>query len=571
MSGPAGSWGDITPGSSGPAGPVEPWGSASFGRCVVQFRPGLARRFRSTDKAYQLPSLVADADVLRCVCQKDMEGLAGTFEIDLTYNRTSIAAQVGKKPGLTLSWNLLLLPDNIVWIYFARGSKVPLDAPTIYDPYFLPGTDDLYPWMVGLIDSVSESTTMAKNSVQHTIRVRGRDYGKILQVHQLHWQAETLGILDATELTRRIAASYYAGGPPRDMIEKVMDILVDKTEFPDARDLIIYKPNQTHQVGAAQDLLPTQPTDVDPMFKHAVLDERLANPQEYGAYQPVALWDRGTFANFLERYNDRGFTEMWTDTRPDGYFSLYLREMPFDRKNWEKLPGKAVPDSEILSHQLMRSDAHRVNQVMVYGVDWGASNQDMGQWDFFNLRWDRYSFENGSQHHGTRKLIVATHYDVPTVQPTKIVAVRDLTSDHPLYDDDQNIKMQSGQGPVMDLMRLKGAKLWRWHSLAHRMHVGRVIITGDPFWRVGYRFENQRGESASYAAEEDRRRWGYVQTVAQEFVYGSHYRTHLGVTRMVHYPHVLGEGLPTDGLEFKAPWSAARQKQANDLMDELNL
>ena len=235
------------------------------------------------------------------------------------------------------------------------------------------------------------------------------------------------------------------------------------------------------------------------------------------------------------------------------------------------MPGKAVPDAEIFADALMVNDAGRINQVMVYCPNLGAANIDPATWDHFNLRWDRWSYENGTRHHGTKKLVVQTRYAVPEMLPSSYSEVRDMAPSQLLYDDDHVHDMQAGKGPVMDLLRKKGLKLWRWHSLSHRMAAGRVIITGDPFWRVGYRFENERGPSASYIEQEGPRRWAYVQTVVQDWVRDSHYRTHLGLARGVRIGQVPGEKLPTNGLEFRARWSEERQRQAAAVMDEIDL
>lgn len=535
-------------------------------RCQVLFHQGLVHHWRPNilPELQAIETLDASLNVLGVQATKTMDSLAGTFEIDLTYDRRALAAQTGIPIAQLPSWSRILLPGNRVTIAFSRGELLPMDHPAPH--IFVPGTDPLIPWMVGFIDTVTDITSWPQGQVRHTIKIRGRDYGRILQVHELHWMIATSWTLSDIEAQERIRRGLKKQGTPVEMVEYVMDVLVGDLEYPDAKQYIIYKDGQLDQEGPPTPG-PFQPIDVDPVTNLKVLDPRLKDPGEHGWCLPQEMWDRGKFANFLSRFNDRPFTELWTDTRPDGFFSLYMRETPFRRELWEKLPTKIVPSADVLYRDFTRNEVERLNCLMIDTTyDVGTSNRDALFLAANLLRWDRFSYENGSEHHGVRKWVAQSMYNCP--MPPDVArgaqAIRDYNVNDALHNDEQLKQLYEGTGEVFDLLRKRLDKLWKMLSQSHRLYDGRVIVRGDPFWRVGYVYQDESIPNASADPHDQPRVWGYVQTVTMEWRFGGPFRTHLGLQRCTRLTMLAGESLPTDGTEWRTRWSEARQQQAFD-------
>ncbi len=492
-------------------------------RCQVLVGGGTAeagtlatRREEDTARGFFKPTHDITAHVRRVRTAKFLSTPAGTFEMGLTFR------ELDEVDAAALSQ--VLVPDNLV--------EIKLDAG-------LPSTT-LKTVMRGWIVNVRPRTTIGANGrPNREVVVTGQDSGKFLLRHEIPGHLLTAFVMGDRELAHRLASGITFGGTVGQILQNIFQkLLVDLLPSPvvlrEGIRLLTHPdlwPDGT--VGRSADALVSY-LSVSSVWERNgkfwnVFKEYIDAPwnEAFGDYVedidgqfPAYVDSRasGDMAAELARAQAelaRGgpVTASVTAMRTPGY-CVIVRPQPFTKDAWDRLPTTVVRDDELRLEDMRLSDDERVNLVRVptSGKHAAASDYLQDAVVHQTVHFSRESMER----HGVQGLGPSTLYS-------------DLDGAH--QDAAAQRDYAAGRGAIASAVRSRARRLWDWYSINHELWKGVWVLAGNPALRIGQRVANQSEPSAFFSSTEYVRRSYYVERVVQDYVDGSHYFTHLGLTR----------------------------------------
>lgn len=467
--------------------------------------PGTAAETKITTK------VPITSTVLRVRTTKALASPAGAFQVICSFEVPA---------GQSLPLNQLLVPGNTVDIRLDAG---------------LPDST-LETVMLGWITAVEESVQLdQRGRPMRNVVLTGQDMGKFFLRHDLPGHMLTGYIMGDKEITQRLDAGLFISGLVGDVLRKL---------FRSVFETLTPTPLQVLEEGQ----LLTDPV-LDGEGKDALLSWLSID----------SIWTaHGKFWNTFRQYADLPWNEVFGDYIPDpkesslkdyklerpkqtttlgadggaGYY-LIARRVPFDQERWDALPTTQLFDDEIKMQRLRLSDDERVNLVLVQPFGRGtriASDQPFEGACMRSLYWDKDS----TQRHGTQSFITSTIYS-------------DLGGTAHL-DPTAQRQFSGGDGPITDPVRQRARLLWGWHSVNHRLRKGTLVVAGNPHIRIGERVRHAGG--GYHGTEASPTMTAYVEQVVQDFAVGSHYLTHLAVTR-------ASDRFPEADYEGKEVWRSS--------------
>ena len=466
--------------------------------CEVIAGPGTAKE----DRLHKKVRITSQVRALRTV--KSMASPAGTFQLTCTYE---------PPPGFAGSLNRILVPGNTV--------EISLDAG-------LPDST-METVMLGWVTNVEEVVTLnQKGQPQRTISVTGLDMGKFFLRHDLPGYLFTSFIMGDKEAASRLEKGLFISGIVGEVLRGIF--------------LAIYQ---------EQTPVPLQVLEEGQLITDPALDG-IGDDSLLSYLSVDSLWtEHGKFWNVFTSYADRPWNEVFGDYIADphnspygdyllakpgssappfkqgvagtlsgnggaGYY-LIARRSPFSKAKWDKLPTTTVFDSEIKLQKLKLSDDERINLVLVAPFGKGTritGDQYADGAVFRSIYWDKDS----TRRHGTQSLQTSSIYT-------------DIGGDSHLDPDKLRDFTKGDDTDLTNAVRQRGRLLWEWYSVNHLLRKGIVAFAGNPSIRIGERIQHQSDGSSYYVEEEGERSAMYVEQVIQDYAEGSHYHTHVAVTR----------------------------------------
>jgi hypothetical protein len=463
--------------------------------------------------------------VLSARTVKTLGSPVGEFEVTCTM------APLGDAPGADLVGNpallgkalsAVLIPNNVLWIAFDSGLPPPWGH----------GFETV---MIGWITAVEASTSIdQRGRPVRTVTITGGDSGKFYVGHDLPSPVLTAYMQGETELERRAALGLTVMGTVGKVLEGVY--------------LNVFQALQPVPLAVREEgqLL------IDPLLDGG------EGPEVFTAYfYPHDLWQRqGKFWNIFVDHADRDWTEVYGDyianpathpvyanyrlVRPGveagmtlsggggpGYY-LIARRRPFpwgvpgsaervaSQARWDALPMTAIPDTVLKQEQVRLDDSERVNLVMVKIA--GSDVLPDQIWEataYGSALYDRDSM----QQHGTHTYVGTTPYAPDPDGAT-------------LQDPSAQQEYANQQGTAWETIKRRARALFDWYWPNHRFWSGTWIVAGTPSIHIGERVCNAGdvARATVLVTEAPPRSW-YVERVVQDYVDGSHYFTHLALTR----------------------------------------
>ena len=288
----------------------------------------------------------ASDSLLAITTRKDLRGVAGSWEVHLT----------AKPDGQGRTWMNRVDAQDTVEIQIGTGP------------------DRLETVMIGLIDETGRSTVVGPRSAQQTVRVAGRDFGKILLDQQVTWKPYQANLARAAVRWALAIAAGDLSGPCAAVIQNIMQrLLVGKDQSdPIVQQKVHYQGSHTHASA----------------FLNQYLGETLGSHVSPAAVSTFegAIW------NVLAMFANRPWNELWIDTRPDPEAvvldaivvqqsslashatvpHVFLRQTPFVSRHggdrWRKLRTHGVRSREISQQSLSRTAAEVYNYVWLHPV-----------------------------------------------------------------------------------------------------------------------------------------------------------------------------------------------------------
>lgn len=450
------------------------------------------------------------AHVRRLRTAKFINSPAGTFELGLTFR--------GLDEIDRASLNQVLVPDNLV--------EIKLDAG-------LPSTT-LQTVMRGWIISVRQKTTIGANGrPNREVVVTGQDSGKFLLRHELPGHLLTAFVMGEKEAGRRLELGLTFGGTVGQVLQGLFQrLLVNLLPSP-----VVLR--EGIRLLTDPDLGPpgTAGRSADALHSYVSLS---------------SVWERnGKFWNLFRDYVDAPWNEAFGDyvddpeTRFPNYTSsaefdepstpiaeidalggsttrapsapgyhVVVRPQPFSKERWDRLPTTVVRDDELRLEDMRLGDDERINLVRVPTSGKHAASSDYYH-DATVHQTVHFSKESADRH-GTQGMSPATIYTDLDGGHQDAIAQRDIAA---------------GRGEIAAAIRTRARRLWDWYSINDRLWKGAWVIAGNPNIRIGQRAANQSEASAFFTTMEYERRCYYVERVVQDYVDGSHFFTHLALTR----------------------------------------
>jgi len=478
--------------------------------------PGLSDRGRQPDAlglTYPTPTGVTYGDenrlrnrftsiaghVLRIRTDKSLTTPAGSFEITTTFERFDDVQRS--------SLHQLLVPGNQVTILLDAGTGRGLETV-----------------MTGPIISVGQrSTVNARGKPERFVTIAGADAGYWLLQHELPLHLLSAAAMGEPEITQRLAQGLIFRGS----VGQVCRFLFRKLFL----ELV-----PVPQGGQQGIQLLTDPA-LEPEhihFPEDALPSNIITDSVWGVY--------GKFWTLFRSYIDAPWNEAWgdyfekpaTENSPIGDFKeeppiappanigtpgykLIVRPQPFSEHRWKALPVHVVRDSELILEDVRLSEDELVNLVMIKPAGHMpiASDRNVAAVFLRTTLFDRRS----AARYGTR---IFNGGPVPT-------RYSDVGAGH--ADSANQKQAEKGDGPIFDALQKRARRLWDYYSVNHILWKGTWILAGNPVIRIGQRVANQPEPSSFFDPNEYARRVFYVERVIQDYADGSHYRTHLALTR----------------------------------------
>jgi hypothetical protein len=479
--------------------------------CEVVAYPGTAKGSLIPPGGTRLTGLIE-----RLRTTKTLQSPSGQFELSCTWE---------PPPGFAQSLGRVLLPGNIV--------EIALDAG-------LPDST-MEVVMRGWVGAIEESETLdGRGRPVRSISVSGEDCGRFFLRHDFGMYLFTAYTWGDKEMLERANKYITMGGACGAVLRQIF--------------LAIF-----------QDLTPILAvTEEGQLLTEGILDNPPGASLDDEDYWPAsiqieqAIWQaNGKFWSIFNQYVDRPWNEAYGDYIPDpqrllaqgyqlaspkggmssiafpdvstsrgtiygsslpgaGYY-LIVRRTPFSKARWDALPKTVVFDSEVKLARTRISDDERVNLVIVhpFGSGYESLNDIPHQAaDFRNLLRDKDSMAR----YGIQMQDARTIY---------------WSIDSNPQDPQAQQKYAQKSDPMSQAIYNRTNALWRWHSINHLLRTGVMVIAGIPSIRIGERITGQGIDipSAYFTDVEQVRQTFYVERVVQEYVDGSSYLTHLGLTR----------------------------------------
>lgn len=492
-------------------------------RCQVLVGGGTAqegtlatRREEDTARGFFKATHDITPHVRRARTAKFLQSPAGVFELGLTFRDLDEIDAA--------SLNQVLVPDNLVELKFDPG---------------LPSTT-LKTTMRGWIVAVRQKTTIGGNGrPNREVVVTGQDSGKFLLRHEIPGHLLTAFVMGDRELAHRLAKGITFGGTAGQILQTIFQkLLVDLLPSP-----VVLR--EGIRLLTHPDLWPagTPGRSADALTSYLSV---------------TSVWERnGKFWNVFREYLDAPWNEAFgdyvddidaqfgaykdsrtardqeieeeliaggvragapvsgaiADARPPGY-CVIARPQPFSKETWDRLPTTVVRDDELRLEDIRLSDDERINLVRV-----ATSGKHAAASDYLHdavIHQTVHFSKESMNRHGAQGLSPSTLYT-------------DLDGGH--QDAAAQRDLAAGRGSIADAVRGRARRLWDWYSVNDKLWKGTWVLAGNPGIRIGQRAANQSDASTFFTPGEYRRGCYYVERVVQDYVDGSHFFTHLGLTR----------------------------------------
>lgn len=238
--------------------------------------------------------------------------------------------------------------------------------------------------------------------------------------------------------------------------------------------------------------------------------ERLMDEKSFINYQ-------GSMNSFLKEICDEPFNQLFWEVY-DGKNTLVERPTPFNKDDWNKLKVHKITDEDVETDDIGRSDLESYTLFAV-GMQQYFSKNDVSKSTNVPPLWNEEYFKK----YGLKRLQRFTGYA--------------------LFGSSEDM------GDVSPILEKYQEDLYNWNILNPNFYNGYIVVRGDHKYKIG--------ERLSFDSKEDGTVFEFfIESVAQDFVNNSYWKTKLGVTR----------GLPEDGKSrFSAPWGEHKKYEGGAL------
>lgn len=238
--------------------------------------------------------------------------------------------------------------------------------------------------------------------------------------------------------------------------------------------------------------------------------ERLMDEKSFINYQ-------GSMNSFLKEICDEPFNQLFWEVY-DGKNTLVERPTPFNKEDWNKLKVHKITDEDVETDDIGRSDLESYTLFAV-GMQQYFSKNDVSKSTNVPPLWNEEYFKK----YGLKRLQRFTGYA--------------------LFGSSEDM------GDVSPILEKYQEDLYNWNILNPNFYNGYIVVRGDHKYKIG--------ERLSFDSKEDGTVFEFfIESVAQDFVNNSYWKTKLGVTR----------GLPEDGKSrFSAPWGEHKKYEGGAL------
>jgi hypothetical protein len=472
-------------------------------REITVFRPTCVVDFHSERGFYsskgeagdlRVSGLTPTADLISVTTSKTLSNTAGSFIVNFPLVRGA--------DGLT--WYERVEPNDLVVIKMARPPEA------------------LHTVMIGLVDDIRKKKVVgADGKPQNGVSVTGRDLGKAFLKAVLRYfpeWAERHPLGDQFSTLIRGLAYLRVGSVVRGTPARILKLLIDNVlDALFAIDVQYWTGTKTARL-SIQDILGYRlgkfSVAITPEFDDAL------NGFEGAIWNYIQLV---SMSPFMEVFADtRNVDELMKVHRPgaveldsanrgttaeryrfgDSKFSLFLRQSPFDKEDWDALMTHEVTPDLIQSWEVGRNDHQKFTAYWAYPEYLAPGSEG------YNL------------------------YVPPlmtSVAETKKFGlnVLDVRTRGFVFDE----KMENQIGIIQASKQFQEV-LERWHRNNHRYENGKAVMRGNPLLHVGQRIHHT----------EDNRHY-YVEEVSHNFVRFGPFTTSVTLTR----------GQPDDGSWFADP------------------
>ena len=433
---------------------------------------------------------------------KSLDSPAGTFEIQTTFQTVEDVQRAALSRALA--------PNNLVQIRLDAG---------------IPGST-MRPIMNGWVSHVGSQTTVSDNGrPQRQVTIRGYDAGKFLLRHSLPGHLLSGFLQGEGELAERVRHGLLVAGTPADVLHTIFEqAFAQLVPAPRAVWDTIQLLTDPALAGEGTDALVSHLVQENIWLRHGKfwnLLQSFSDPawnELFGDYVLPPFQPAGAdalamspFAGYRASRNPGATIESVLG----GGYAIIARPRPFTEARWKALPTHEVLDTELRYEEAHRSDDERVNLVAVapVGHTRGGSDQFFDSIVFQTVQFSR----DEASRHGTHLLEAQTLYsDLGVGTHT---------------DADELAKAAGGEGDMADALRERARRLWNWYSINPQLYRAVWVLAGTPDIQIGQRVQNQQTRSSSFVEAEYERRTYYVERVVQDYRDGSHFFTHLGLTR----------------------------------------
>lgn len=358
-------------------------------------------------------------DILSIVTNRDMAQDCPTFTITISYQR---------------EWYSKISSNDLVIIKLCR-------PPEINNSVFF-----------GLIDDVRCSNDYTNSNPSRSITVTGRGFAKAFARFEIGTLSELNALSSAYGFGNADLLSSITKQPPAKVVELLINEYLSKGfnyKFSNGEQYSDYF-RKSFSVGNSEDML----TDSESVLSY-----------------DGSLW------NILKEVKDAPFNEMFwevVDNKP----TLIFRRTPFDETDWTKLYRIQIPDTDIISENVGKSDTETYT---IYKCD-ADVYMDSTESVFFPIWYPPYYSK-----YGISRLNVTSKYFT---------------------------------GNEIENSQRKSADLYNWNVLNNAMENGTITVKGRNIYKVGTRVIIE-STGIEY----------YVEAVSHTFTFFQGWTTTLSVTR----------------------------------------
>lgn len=408
-----------------------------------------------------------ERNIISITTENAVDTPVGTFSINLVYVKNAEGEPIYKK---------LIKPLDLVEIYLNSADSYGIDEAT----------------MIGIVDSVTEVTSINDQQPSRSIQIKGRALGAVWLFDLVKYFINALGMPD--ELKQRNLALRLGS---------------IKLEFFDQTAI--------HVIKTIVDLLPALEIEL----KDAVLKDFIDVGSELFVREGETVFNLGISAysgsifDYFRKYIGEPFNELWTDSK-NGKLYLRMRPTPFSSVDDSEpsIDSSGNPtnntDWNSIRNWIDGNPYHRIDPADI--ISKSLQTSQAKAYSIFSVLPGETLVGGGTEYATFPPLIDPDLY--------REVGSRDIERRIQHIPLTRSKSMVSGAGGTLERFRYYRNKLYLWNKDNHRFEEGSITIKGNSNIRAGDKLMRTSNEFMYY-----------ILGVRNEYRYGNPFITTIRVER----------------------------------------